>query len=92
MDDIRPGYRFDVSCEGSVPESITAFLESEDFEGAVRKAVSLGGDSDTMACIAGGIAHAFYGKIPDDIVANVREVLPGEFLEIIDRFMEMYCV
>jgi ADP-ribosylglycohydrolase len=88
--DIRPGYRFDVSCQGSVPESITAFLESEDFEDAVRKAVSLGGDSDTMACIAGGIAHAFYGKIPEDIVANVRERLPDEFLEIIDRFMEMY--
>ena len=90
LDDIRPGYRFDVSCQGSVPESITAFLESKDFEDAVRKAVSLGGDSDTMACIAGGIAHAFYGKIPEDIVVNVRERLPDEFLEIIDRFMEMY--
>jgi ADP-ribosylglycohydrolase len=90
LDDIRPGYRFDVSCQGSVPESITAFLESEDFEDAVRKAVSLGGDSDTMACIAGGIAHAFYRKIPEDIVANVRERLPAEFLEIMDRFMEIY--
>lgn len=92
LDDIRPGYRFEVSCEGSVPESITAFLESKDFEDAVRKAVSLGGDSDTMACIAGGIAHAFYGKIPQEIVANVRERLPDEFLVIIDRFMEMYCI
>ena len=92
LDDIRPGYRFDVSCEGSVPESITVFLESKDFEDAVRKAVSLGGDSDTMACIAGGISHAFYRKIPDYIVANVRERLPVEFLEIIDRFMEMYRV
>ena len=92
LDDIRPGYRFEVSCEGSVPESITAFLESKDFEDAVRKAVSLGGDSDTMACIAGGIAHAFYGKIPEEIVANVRERLPDEFLGIIDRFMEMYCI
>lgn len=90
LDDIRPGYRFDVSCQGSVPESITAFLESKDFEDAIRKAVSLGGDSDTMACIAGGIAHAFYRKIPEDIVANVRERLPVEFLEIIDRFMGMY--
>ena len=92
LDEIRPRYRFDVSCQGSVPESITAFLESKDFEDAVRKAVSLGGDSDTMACIAGGIAHAFYRKIPDDIVANVRERLPGEFLEIISRFMEVYHV
>jgi len=90
LDNIRPDYRFDVSCQGSVPESITAFLESKDFEDAVRKAVSLGGDSDTMACIAGGIAYAFYRKIPEEIVANVKERLPVEFLEIIDRFMEMY--
>ena len=59
LEDIRPEYRFDVSSQGSVPESIIAFLESNNFEDAVRKAVSLGGDSDTMACIAGGIAHAF---------------------------------
>jgi ADP-ribosylglycohydrolase len=90
LDDIRPGYRFDVSSQGSVPESIIAFLESKDFEDAVRKAVSLGGDSDTMACIAGGIAHAFYREIPEDIVANVREILPEEFLEIIDRFTDTY--
>jgi ADP-ribosylglycohydrolase len=90
LDDIRPEYGFDVSCQGSVPESIIAFLESKDFEDALRKAVSLGGDSDTMACIAGGIAHAFYRKIPEDIVANARERLPVEFLKIIDRFMEMY--
>ena len=68
LDEIRPGYRFDVSCQGSVPESILAFLESESFEDAVRKAISLGGDSDTMAAIAGGIAEAFYGGVPDGIV------------------------
>ena len=79
-----------MSCQGSVPESIIAFLESKDFEDAVRKAVSLGGDSDTMACIAGGIAHAFYREIPENIVANVRERLPDEFLEIIDRFVDIY--
>jgi ADP-ribosylglycohydrolase len=90
LDDIRPEYRFDVSSQGSVPESIIAFLESKDFEDAVRKAVSLGGDSDTMACIAGGIAHAFYREIPENIVANVRERLPDEFLEIIDRFVDIY--
>ena len=90
LNEIRPNYRFDVSCQGSVPESIIAFLASRDFEDAVRKAISLGGDSDTMACIAGGIAQAFYREIPEDIVANVRDRLPGEFLEIIDRFMEMY--
>jgi ADP-ribosylglycohydrolase len=90
LDEIRPGYHFDVSCQGSVPESITAFLESKDFEGAVRKAISLGGDSDTMACIAGGIAYAFYKEIPLDIVTNVRERLPDEFLFILDRFSERY--
>ena len=90
LDDIRPGYRFDVSSQGSVPEAVIAFLESEDFEDAIRKAVSLGGDSDTMACIAGGIAQAFYREIPENIVVNVRERLPAEFLEIIDRFTDVY--
>ena len=64
LDAIRPGYRFDVSCQGSVPESLIAFLESIDYESAVRNAISLGGDADTMACIAGGIAQAFYGSVP----------------------------
>ncbi|HYA15034.1 MAG TPA: ADP-ribosylglycohydrolase family protein [Syntrophales bacterium] len=90
LDEIRPGYHFDVSCQGSVPESIIAFLESNNFEDAVRKAVSLGGDSDTMACIAGGIAHAFYKEIPQDIIINARERLPEEFLLIIDKFSKKY--
>ena len=90
LDAIRPSYSFDVSCQGSVPESIIAFLESKDFEDAVRKAISLGGDSDTMACIAGGIAQAFYGGLPDDMIANVRSRLPEEFLDIIDRFTEAF--
>jgi ADP-ribosylglycohydrolase len=67
LDEIRPEYRFDVSCQGSVPESIIAFLESDSFEDAVRNAISLGGDSDTMACIAGGIAQAFYREVPGSI-------------------------
>jgi ADP-ribosylglycohydrolase len=90
LDEIRPEYHFDVSCQGSVPESIIAFLESSDFEDAVRQAVSLGGDSDTMACIAGGIAHAYYKEIGSDIIAHVREKLPGEFLLIIDEFNKRY--
>jgi ADP-ribosylglycohydrolase len=64
LDEIRPNYSFDVTCQGSVPESIIAFLESTDFEDAIRNAVSLGGDSDTMATIAGSIAKAYYG-IPE---------------------------
>lgn len=67
IDEIRPGYHFDSSCAYCVPPAIMAFLESENYEDAVRKAVSLGGDADTLACIAGGIAEAFYGEIPDAI-------------------------
>lgn len=62
--EIRPSYTFDVSCEGSVPEAMIAFLESTSFEDALRKAISLGGDSDTIASITGAIAHAYYGHIP----------------------------
>jgi ADP-ribosylglycohydrolase len=86
LDEIRPGYSFDVSCQGSVPEAIIAFLESNGIEDAIRKAVSLGGDSDTMACIAGGIAQAHYGTLPGEIVAGVRSRLPADFLAIIDAF------
>jgi ADP-ribosylglycohydrolase len=88
--EVRPRYRFDVSCQGSVPEAIIAFLDSRDYEDAVRKAVSLGGDSDTLACIAGGIAAAFYKEIPPDIAATARMLLPEEFLAIIDRFRQIY--
>jgi ADP-ribosylglycohydrolase len=90
IDDIRPHYHFDVSCQGSVPESIIAFLEGENFEDTIRKGVSLGGDSDTIACIAGGIAQAFYGDIPQEIVSNVKKRLPESFLHIIDEFCERY--
>ena len=86
LDEIRPNYSFDVSCQGSVPEAMIAFLESNDLEDAIRKGISLGGDSDTIACIAGGIAQAYYREIPDDIKSNVRQRLPEEFLTIIDKF------
>ena len=84
--EIRPNYYFDVSCQGSVPQSIIAFLESRNFEDAVRLAISLGGDSDTMGCIAGGIAQAYYGNIPTGIVEQVKQRLPEEFLLIVDQF------
>jgi ADP-ribosylglycohydrolase len=67
LETIRKTYRFDVSCQGSVPQALTAFLESTDYEDAVRKAVSIGGDSDTIACIAGGVAHAYFERIPSDV-------------------------
>lgn len=90
--DIRPNYFFDVSCQGSVPESIIAFRESNDFEEAIRLAISLGGDSDTMACIAGGIAQAYYGKIPAQIISQVKQRLPQAFLVVLDRFNSSYDV
>ena len=87
LDAIRPSYHFDVSCQGSVPEAMIAFFESEDYEDAIRKAISLGGDSDTIACITGGIAEAFYGGVPETIAVRARTYLPEEFLKIIDEFM-----
>ncbi|MFO8037654.1 MAG: ADP-ribosylglycohydrolase family protein [Anaerolineales bacterium] len=88
--EIRPAYTFDVSCQGSVPEAVIAFLDSKDYEDAVRLAVSLGGDSDTQACIAGGIAHAFYGAIPDPILRNTRERLTPHLLQVLDRFERVF--
>ena len=90
VDQIRPDYQWDVSCQGSVPEAIIAFLDSSDVEDAIRLAVSLGGDADTQAAIAGGIAEAFYRWIPDTIVASVRERLPPRFNEVIDTFREAF--
>lgn len=84
-DEIRPFYRFNESCQGTVPEAIIAFLDSSDFENAIRLAVSLGGDSDTLACITGGIAEAFYG-IPEDIEKQVYDKLPGTFQKVIKEF------
>ncbi len=86
LDEIRPTYEFDVSCQGSVPQAIVAFLESSDFESAIRLAISIGGDSDTIACITGGIASAFYKEIPTEIIVFVNEILPNEFIEIMNRF------
>jgi len=88
LDEIRPTYIFDVSCQGSVPQSFQAFFESEDYEDAIRKAISLGGDADTLACITGSIAEAFYGEIPDTILSETRKRLPEEFLQVIDSFYE----
>jgi ADP-ribosylglycohydrolase len=88
IDDIQPDYKFDVSCQRSVPEAIIAFLESTDFESAVRNAVFLGGDADTQACIAGGIAEAFYGGVPKDIEREVRKRLEPSQLEVLHVFQK----
>ena len=84
-DEIRPTYQFNMTCEGSCPEAIVAFLDSTDYESAIRLAVSLGGDSDTIACMTGGIAAAFYG-VPDHIIEQAMEYIPDDMMEIINKF------
>lgn len=79
-------YDWDSSCQGTVPEAIIAFLESTDFEDAMRKAVSMGGDSDTLASITGGIAEAYYGEIPPYIREEVISRLPKEICEVLKKF------
>lgn len=86
--EIRKHYKFDVSCQGSVPESIIAFLSSTDYESAIRLAVAMGGDSDTMGAIAGGIAAAYYGGVPENIASRCMDFLPGEMGEVIGDFNE----
>ena len=86
LDEIRPSYKWDSTCPGSVPESIIAFLESTDFESAIRNAILLGGDADTMAAISGSIAEAYYGGVPSEIEAESRRRLPPELLNIIELF------
>ncbi|GAB4407756.1 MAG: ADP-ribosylglycohydrolase family protein [Bacteroidia bacterium] len=90
LDDLRPDYRFDVTCQGSVPPAVRAFLESSDYESAIRLAISIGGDSDTLACIAGGIAAAFYGAIPAEAISFARNILPAPLNELADRFATMF--
>ncbi len=92
LDEIRPGYHFDVSCQGTVPEAIIALLESNNFEDAIRKAISLGGDSDTLACITGGMAQALYGGVPDAICEKVYALLPEPLTNITRQFMNKYCI
>ena len=86
FDETRPTYGFDVSCQGSVPEAIVGFLDSADWESAVRNAVSLGGDSDTQACIAGAIAEGFYDGAPSSVREQVRARLPADLRDVADRF------
>lgn len=86
LDEVRESYCFDESCQGTVPYAIRAFLESEDHEDALRKAIWLGGDSDTIACIAGGIAEAFYGEVSPSIREIVFEKLDGPLADVVREF------
>ena len=89
-DEIRPGYHHDVSCQGTVPEAITDFLEGNDFEDVIRTAVSLGGDCDTLTCIAGSMAEAFYG-VPEPLKEACRKHLPEDLLTVLLRFDPYIC-
>jgi len=89
-DSIRTCYSFDSSCAGSVPQAIRSFYDSTDFESAIRIAISLGGDSDTLAAMSGSIAQAYYRQIPEFIVKEVMSRLDDRIRSVVNRFNEMY--
>ena len=89
LDEIRPSYTFDVSCQGSVPQALEAFFESTSFEDAIRNAISIGGDSDTIAAITGGIAEAYYG-VPEELRDQAMRYLDDPQKEILIAFCEKY--
>jgi len=91
IEEIRPDYHFDISCQGTVPQAIRAFIDSTGFEDAIRNAVSLGGDSDTLTCITGGIAQAHYRGVPDAIKEKVYQILDDRLGEITKEFMQRFC-
>ena len=89
LDEIRPSYRFDITCQGSVPQAFEAFFESTGFEDAIRNAISIGGDSDTIAAITGGMAEAYYG-IPLTIRDKALLFLNDDLLKIVHSFEKKY--
>lgn len=91
VDEIRPTYKFSESSQETVPQAIRAFLDSTNFEDAIRTAISLGGDSDTLACITGGIAQAFYGGVSAEMKKKVYEILDDKLGQITKLFMDRYC-
>lgn len=91
LDEIRPSYKFDVTCQGSVPQAIQAFMESDNYIDAIRNAISIGGDSDTIACMTGGIAEAYYGDLGvNEFGVNLRDLayccLNDDLIRTIERF------
>lgn len=86
---LNRNYRWDSTCQGTVPQALVAFMDSSDFESAVRMAVSMGGDSDTLACITGAVAEAFYREIPEYMYRKAMSLLPGKFKQIISDIMKI---
>jgi ADP-ribosylglycohydrolase len=89
-DEIRPGYRFNETCQKTVPEALVAFFESTDFEDAIRNGISLGGDSDTLTCITGSVAEAFYGGVPPEIERETLARLDGPLRDVVTLFRSRY--
>ena len=89
LDDIRPNYEFDVTCQGTMPVAIKAFLESTSYEDAIRNAISVGGDSDTIGAITGAMAEAYFG-IPQALRQDALQYIPNDLLEILQAFEEKY--
>ena len=89
LDEIRPTYDFDVTCQGTVPQAMQAFFESESFEDAIRNAISIGGDSDTLAAVTGAVAEAYYG-IPQNMKDKALSYLDKRLLDITKRFEERF--
>jgi ADP-ribosylglycohydrolase len=85
MEDLTGECKFDVSCDGTIPRAFAAFFEGTDYEDTIRNAVSIGGDSDTIACIAGGMAEAYHKHIPYTIMAQALPLIPEELLDVVDR-------
>jgi len=90
LDDIRLAYCFDETCQGTVPQALIAFFESTSYEDAIRNAISLGGDADTLACITGGIAEAYYGEVPQHLVAPVMARLDKRLAAVVERFRKQF--
>jgi ADP-ribosylglycohydrolase len=89
-DEIRPGYVFNETCRGTVPQALTACLESRDFDDAVRLAVSLGGDTDTLTCIAASVAEPLYGGVPAAIAKKALSYVDAPIRQVVVRFRERF--
>jgi ADP-ribosylglycohydrolase len=92
VSEIRPIYKFNESCQGTVPEAIIVFLESHDFAHCMQLAISIGGDTDTLACIAGGIAEAFYKEIPKEMIDFADNRIPYSMKQVVSGFRGKYCL
>lgn len=90
LDEIRPEYTFNETCYRTVPEALISFLESTSYEDAIRNAISLGGDADTLACITGGVAEAYYGAVPPEIADRVTALLDDKMTSVLERFRDRF--